>query len=682
MRGVGKGQRSQERKAIRADPLLAAGAVTWVMVVVTAYFAVHKPASPSQLLALGRALATLAGLAATLCLATALGRPWSPLLTSLPVRTRLALQLGLGLAGLSYLMLILGSLGGLRPLVAWGIAAVGLALGLPQLVRELRHAVPRLPRSPADRALAGFVIALLGLAALRGLAPPTAWDSLVYHLTGPKLYLQAGALHHNLDLPYLGFPPAGSLLFTWGMLLSGDRLPQWIHLTFAVLTLSLLSQALPTAGRGWLAAALLLGVPTAYLLAGAAYVEWLVMFAALASFMLLDQIPSARRQPSGEVGRRVDPRDARILLAAGLMAALALNGKYTAIWMVAGLAAVVALRTRALPCVAIFLGAVVAGVLPFLIKNTVLTGNPVYPFFFSGKLWDAERALWYSRPGTGLDALQLLIAPWEATVWGVEGGVYLGHPSYGASVGPLLLALAPASLLIWRRPERRGRLSALLVVSGFGYLGWLAQLGFSRLLVQTRLLFPVLPFLAVLAAAGFEAIGGLSRWGRSARFVVGGLIALALSLVGLQAALGLASTATLQVVSGGQSETAYLRSTLGQYALAMESLQSLPPQSKVAFLWEPRSYSCPASIECQPDALTDRWWHERRRGLDAAAVAAQWKGQGVTHVLFSAIGAQAIQEAGVDPYQAEDWAELDRFLEGQLVPAASFGDAYTLYAWR
>jgi len=672
----------------RTGLLLAAAVVAWVMLVVTAYFAVHKPATPQQLIALGSWLRTLAGLVASLSLAMALGRLWGSALSGFADRARLALQLGLGMASLTYVVLILGALGAYQPALAWGLAAVALPFGLPALVKGLRDAFPRAPKVPGTLALAAFVAALLGVAALRGLAPPTAWDSLVYHLTGPKLYLQAGSLQHEVDLPYLGFPQAGSMLFTWGMLLSGDRLAQWFHLLFAVLTLSLLPQALGrlAAGRSWLAAALLIGVPSALDLAGVAYVEWIAMYAGLASFVLLTHCPVAdRSMESGASGGRVQPDalDRRKVVAAGLAAAMALSSKYTAVWLVIGLAAVILQRRRARSA-ALFLGSVGAFLLPFLLKNLLLTGNPVYPFLFPGEFWDAHRAFWYSRPGSGLSALQLLLAPWEATVWGVEGGVYLGHPSYGASLGPLILALAPASLLLLRRsdPEQRRHVVSLLTVVGCGYLGWLAQLGYSRLLVQSRLLFPVLPYLAVMAAAGFDAIGGLDRWGRSARFVVGGLVGLALTLTGLKTALDFSSASPLAVVSGAETQESYLRSRLGQYALAMESLHSLPAGSRVRFLWEPRSYYCPAEIECEPDALTDRWWHSRQHGLQAAAAASQWKQEGVTHVLFYRLGAQAIRQAGFDPLTAEDWAELESFLSDQLIPVTTFGEAYTLYRWR
>ncbi len=686
--------------------LLPSVAVIWVAIVTSAYFAVHKPGSPEQFAALARApgaiaaalaglrlealarvASSVAGLLATISVATVLGRPWARAVHGLDRRSQIALQLGAGLASLSYLVLAMGALGATNRTTAWGIAALSLPFALPQWIRMLRDRPARLPGRRADRWLAGFVLGLLLLAAIAALAPPTAWDSLVYHLTGPRLYIEAGRLTHGLDLPYLGFPAAGSMLFLWGMLLAGDRVPQLVHLSFGLLTLALIPAVVRrlAPGRSWLAAAILLGVPTAQLLLGWAYVDWMVAFAGLAAFVLL-----TARDGNGQTSDAADPGGAarsisterlvRVVLA-GLLAGLALNTKYSALWMVAGLLPVSYLRRRSIGDAALFAGSVLVFVIPFLLKNWLLTSNPVYPFFFPGQFWDSYRAAWFSRPGTGLGAGQLLLAPWEATIWGLEGGYFEGHPSYGATVGPILLALLPLALL--RRsaatPERNQIRSALLILCGATFLGWLAQLAYSQLLIQTRLLFPVFPELAILAAVGFDGLGSFGRRGRSARFIIGGLLAFTLALTALQAALGFISASPLRVVSGSEPEEDYLGSRLGQHAVAMQALARLPDGSQVRFLWEPRSYYCPPALTCEPDSLLDRWWHERQLGGDAPAIAAEWRRLGVTHVLYYRLGAEAVRTAGFDPFIDKDWEELEHFLADDLVIAESFGDAYTLY---
>ena len=418
---------------------------------------------------------TAVGWVSVLSLANFIG--WGAIrrLSNLERAERLVLQLGFGLGAIALALLALGMVGVTSQLLLWLLVLLPLPLSLYRLYRDAGEL-----RRPSTRALVIFVVLVLLLILIRALSPPTAWDSLVYHLTGPKLYQEAGRIHHDIDLAYLGFPKAGSMIYLLGLQLVGPGLAQLLHLTFfgmtLVLTPGLVRQSAP--GRGWLSIAILVAVPSAALLAGWAYVEWIAAFGALASYTLI------RASDSGKVDRA--------LILAAFFAALALNSKYTAIWIVFGLSLVVLLRGRSLRRWGAFLFGAALLVAPFLLSNLLLTGNPVYPFVFEGVFWDSHRAFWYSRVGTGLGFSGLATAPWEATIWGLEGGYYEGH----ATVGPLLLALIPLVTLrlLLDRSARQGSVRDLVVIAGAAYLGWIAQLSFSILLVQSRLLFPALPF--------------------------------------------------------------------------------------------------------------------------------------------------------------------------------------------
>lgn len=682
------------------------GAVGWVVLVSSLYFAAHKPVTRDQIEALeragggmvsafrgirleavGRSAGALLGAVATSGVATVLGGPWVRGLSELDDRTRLALRLGAGLVLLGYLVLVLSAVGAHSQWLGWGLAALSAPLALRTWARHRRSVLPRLPVRRSDRWLAAFVIGMVGIAIGSALAPPTAWDALVYHLTGPRLYLEAGRLQHAVDLPYLGFPAAGSMLFLWGLSLANDRVPQLLHVGFGLLTLALLPWVVRRVapGRSWLAAAILMAVPSAQLLLGWAYVDWIAAFAGLASLILLtadgEVDPDAvRERASRAPGNRSTVEWKRFALA-GAFAALALNTKYTTIWIVVGLSAAAIVQRRTWREVAVFGASTLLCAAPYLAKNWLLTGNPVYPFFISGVYWDSFRAAWFSRGGTGLGIGSLFLAPWDATIWGLEGGYFEGHPSYGATIGPILLSLLPLGLLRSRRPAAgRGRAgTALLWLCGVSYLGWVAQLAYSQLLVQTRLLFPVLPGLAVGAAYGLDRLGARGRGGRSARFVIGGLIGFALLLTGLQASLGFVAASPLGVLTGSQSEADYRVERLGGHAAAMELLGALPEGSRVRFLWEPRSYYCPAQVTCEPDALLDRWWHARQLGGTAEDLRAAWSQEGVTHVLYFRLGSEAVRQVGFDPLVESDWQELERFLGEELILIERVGTAYELY---
>lgn len=135
----------------------------------------------------------------------------------------------------------------------------------------------------------------------------------------------------------------------------------------------------------------------------------------------------------------------------------------------------------------------------------------------------------------------------------------------------------------------------------------------------------------------------------------------------------------LPVMTGNESEADYLRGKLGWYALAIEQINALPPDSKVIFLWEPRSYHCAAPARCEPDALLDRWWHLRQSNLSAESISRQWKAEGVTQVLVFEAGRAAVEAEGFDPLTAADWAELESLRTQELKLVTDFGGAYQLY---
>jgi hypothetical protein len=636
----------------------------WFVAVILAYYAVHKPLSGSQIDAIRDLVVTAVGWLSVFSLANLIG--WGAIrrLSKLERGERLVLQVGFGLGIIAFAMLALGMVGASSQLLLWLLVLLPLPLSLYRLYNDGRDV-----RRPSTSALVIFVALALLVILIRALSPPTAWDSLVYHLTGPKLFQEAGRIHHDLDLAYLGFPKAGSMIYLLGLQLAGPGLAQLLHLTFFGMTLTLtpglVRRAAP--GRGWLAIAILVAVPSAGLLAGWAYVEWIAAFGALASYTLIRTWDS----------EKVD----RVLILAAFFAALALNSKYTTIWLVFGLSLVVLLHGRSFRRWVAFLLATVVFIAPFLLSNLLLTGNPVYPFVFEGAFWDSHRVFWFSRVGTGLTLSELVAAPWDASIWGLEGGYYEGHVSYGATVGPLLLALIPLVMLrlILIRSARQGSIRDVVIIAAAAYLGWIAQLSFSTLLVQSRLLFPALPFFAALAVVGFDTVGQVGRWGVSVRFVLGGLVAFVLGLTATSMLFETMETDFLSVTIGAESEEAYLERRLGYHYLAMEEINRLDGRSRVRFLWEPRSYYCADPIVCEPDALLDRWWHDRQHFSTIEEIMIQWMEEGVTHVLYHRAGAEAVRVADFDPLEDGDWEALDRFLEQSMIPQRSFGDAYVLY---
>ena len=324
---------------------------------------------------------------------------------------RLVFSLALGLSGLSLLTLGAGLAGLLN---RWLLGGCLVGFVLAEVVwcwRSKDLAVSlELPRAPADRRLKwACVVGMLPFVAvmlLGAMLPPTDFDVKEYHLQGPKEFFQngrVGFLPHNV---YTSFPFLTEMLSLLAMVLRDDWFRgalagKVVLMGFAPLT----GLALYAAGRrffsetvGWLAALVFLTTPWTYRVSIIAYAE-----GGLTCFLFVSTLAAmiAMREMKAESGER-KADEWRWLLLTGLLAGSAMACKYPGVVQVVipiGLLLVIA-RYRTCGCAIRMLkagGVFTVGVLitigPWLVKNTVETGNPVYPLLwsvFGGTDWDAE----------------------------------------------------------------------------------------------------------------------------------------------------------------------------------------------------------------------------------------------------------------------------------------------------
>jgi hypothetical protein len=657
--------------------LTVAALTLWAFVVVFAYFVVHKPFDAGRVAALLSALVDVATAAGIIFVAIGLGARLIPSVEDVSPLERAVLGAGIGLGFVGLWVLAVGLLGGLYRPAFWAMWLAGVALCGRSAVRLLKAVWAdglALPSTRLHRFLAFFVGVRLALVAIEALLPPTAWDSLVYHLTGPKLHIAAHRIAPGIDLPYLGFPAQVEMLFTAGLLLKGPVVAALIHWSFAALTVLLLyvvALRYFDLRVAWWAMALWTGVPTIMWLASWPYIDVGLMFFCLAALYV-----GLRWRDTGE---------RRWLLLSGVFAGLAMGTKYTAVGPALALALwivwsnrTVGFRQRMVDLAA-WAGTALAVLGPWLGKNWAFTGNPVYPFIFDGVYWDAFRRYWYSRGGTGLAysaPWQLLTAPWDMTITGTEG-----KDGFSATIGPLLLIGLPVLVVGWHAAtdgERR-----LLRVLGFvvlvQYAIWLVGVGSSALLVQSRLLFPAFPLLALMLAFALDRMRHLRRSAFAVDWVLGIVAVLFLTLDLLGAGLEVIADHPLAVITGVESRESYLARHLGSYYEAIEYVNhSLPDYSRVLFWWEPRSYYC--DRDCRPDALLDGFKHLTVRFGDAVSIAAYLRVQGITHVLLCQQGLGAILADRFDPITDSDMAILHDLQRDFLQPVyGSEREPYVVY---
>jgi hypothetical protein len=629
------------------------GVLLWVIAVLPAYYVVHKPLTgepafaplalalnlQNVLLAVLGLFADLALLVLTLAVTAAwgsrIGRRLGVVFESGLEQWALGAVLGLGLLGTAVFGLaVVGGLHrwlGYVVLLILGLAALSEIRALGQwLISGLRRLRPTgIPWLWLYTGLIGLLS--LGLALL----PPTSWDALVYHLQGPRLYLEA---HRLIAVPenfYLNWPAQVEMLFTWGMLLKGDTLAKLFHWIFWPLTAALLyilsrRAVTPHAGR-W-AVALWASVPFAAELAGVAYVDL-----ALTAFVLAGVYAFFRWTDS--------LRDGWLALS-GLFIGLAMASKYTAAtWLILlGLLLIYhAWRHHRQPMVWIVARttgfAVVAGLVltPWLVKNWLVTGNPIYPFVFGGVGWNSTREAWLTWPGHGYsrNPLDYLALPWLATVLGTSG-----TPAFDATIGPLLLCLVPLIFLFRRRPRA---VNYGLALAG-GQLAYLAITMYRYIyLAETRLILPAFALLCVAAAFALYRLPALDRRSFRLSWVVGVVVTLVLIVNLVAEARAFLAVRPVAPLLGVESHRDYLARRLGSYSDAMRHINDrLPAQARLLFLWEPRGYYCqrPTRADATLDNLAQlRVAHGKTEDALAALQA-----DGFTHLLLHRAGLEFIQE--------------------------------------
>ena len=381
----------------------------------------------------------------------------------------------LGLAIVSLMTLLFGLCGCMSRLPLSSLLVVGIIGESLCLVRQRN--LDRITRHPAvDSSLVlsrwGWIaiaifIPFVSVQLLGAMSPQTDFDVLEYHLGGPKEWFQQGQitrLPHNV---YTNFPFLTEMLILAGMILYGDW--QWGALAgqaaiagFAPLT----AVGLFAAGRRWFsikagatAALVYLTSPWTYRISIIAYAEGglsCYLFAALFAALLF-------REPFVAGGLPLRKNAIKLALVTGMMAGSAMACKYTGltsviipigfllVWTTVRRARNARLQWSVIISLFFSVG-VLASVGPWLLKNAIATGNPVYPLAY--------------RIFGGVDRDDTLDTKWRN---GHAAKTYPGWNERLSDVSvkltdvtanndwhsPLMFGLAPLSLLCWLRRRDR-----------------------------------------------------------------------------------------------------------------------------------------------------------------------------------------------------------------------------------
>ena len=170
--------------------------------------------------------------------------------------------------------------------------------------RELARLVPPAARGTLAIAACAVTLACLLLGAIAAGAPPTDWDTLVYHFALPKLYLAQGGFHRLPWSVSAHFPLNAEMLYAWALALRGDEAAQWLSWLHGPLLL-VVAAAWASGGRsstvGWVTAALLAATPAFCRVLGTGKND---LQTALAVTATIGAALEARRRPSARGAAR------------------------------------------------------------------------------------------------------------------------------------------------------------------------------------------------------------------------------------------------------------------------------------------------------------------------------------------------------------------------------------------
>jgi hypothetical protein len=310
--------------------------------------------------------------------------------------------------------------------------------------------------------------------------------------------------------------------------------------------------------------------------------------------------------------------------------------------------------------------------IPWLVKNVVATGNPVFPFIFPTEFMDGIRLAFYQNREAWGGWQDIILLPLRATLIGIEGA-----PGYNATIGPILLAFGGLFWLGWRKflqNQKNTIVNALwIIVTALAI--WVIGSRFTEYLIQTRLYFTTFPAITVLVAAGFESVKQYTIPKLRIELIAKVMILLVMILLLSQMWTETISKGSLHRLAGLQTDSRYQKENLGFYTIAMESVLKNAEIKSVIMLWEPRSLYC--YQKCDPDEVLDQWWRAVRQWKQPEIILNQWRVKGYTHLLLYRHGADFVQDED-KRYYPSDWATLENLIE-KLPPPVLFGDAYELY---
>ena len=349
-----------------------------------------------------------------------LALPWGAgILVLLKKQFELTLKVGLsGLIGMGLAGTLLGLLFLIPGAVVTGVLFAFIAGSITSAFLLYKTKYLSSATKSKSNPILLLVLGLILLVPLVGVLTPSTsldWDSIAYHLAVPKLWVQQGHAGSISYIHHSNFPGAVDSWFTVGELLGGQTAAKtftWWFMVYGALAIFGFIKDRFNAPSAWLCAIAFASIPMVMWESGTAYVDVANGLFAGFGFVFAAQY--------------IEKREKSDLILAAVLLSLAAGSKYTGLQAIFIASLVVLLLiNKSDKLGAVKMGGLATGLSSFwYIKNWILVGNPVYPFFYSvfgGKNWDTYNGQIYSG---------------EQKTFGYSGAMNIGQSILGLVTSP------------------------------------------------------------------------------------------------------------------------------------------------------------------------------------------------------------------------------------------------------
>ncbi|MGW8157681.1 MAG: ArnT family glycosyltransferase [Desulfoprunum sp.] len=442
--------------------------------------------------------------------------------------------------------------------------------------------------------------------------PPVDRDALTHHLFVPKLWLQHGGIYEIPEIPFSYYPMNLDLLYTIPLYFGNDIVPKYIHYLFALLTAWLIHRYLNKrlgSAYGLLGAIFFLSIPIIVKLSITVYVDLGLVFFTTASLLLMLHW--------AEKGFRL-----RYLLLAGLCCGLAAGTKYNGLISIFVLTLFVPIifqrstgkdrqsNGRALLYGLVFAVATFVAFSPWLIRNYVWTGNPIYPLHNSLFQKDQKPTVADSQStaGEAPNTLQQLTGEgsgafpsrkilyhetwWQALLLPVRffiEGQDDNPRFFDGKLTPFLLVLSILAFMFRPSSPQEGLEKKILLSFALLYF----FLTFFQQALRIRYIVPIVPPLVILSMYGLRGLkdvlgrrtGGKNVKTPTAAVIVTGISCLMLGYNMHYLLKQFATVAPLSYLRGEITREQYITAYRPEYPAIQYANSLLPPDAKVLCIY-------------------------------------------------------------------------------------------------